>query len=152
MVRVRACGLSDVGMTRAHNEDSFESDPGHQLFVVADGMGGHSHGEIASRIAVETIRDFTRKALDQEGTWPYPFDERFNMTSNVLSNAVRLAHRKVLQAIGRDISLQGMGTTVVALLANGEGASIVHVGDSRVYRLRSGRFELLTQDRTWVNG
>ncbi len=151
MLRVRACGLSDVGMARSHNEDCFEIDSSHQLFVVADGMGGHSHGEIASRIAVETIRDFARRALDHEGTWPFPFDERFTLHSNVLANAVRLAHRNVLKAIGRDVALQGMGTTVVGLIAYRDAAAIAHVGDSRVYRCREGRLELLTQDHTWVN-
>jgi len=58
MIRVRACGLSDVGLTRSHNEDCFDIDPEHQVYVVADGMGGHSHGEVASRIAVKAIRDF----------------------------------------------------------------------------------------------
>jgi PPM family protein phosphatase len=151
MLRVRSSGLSDVGMTRSHNEDCFEIDVRHQLFVVADGMGGHSHGEIASRIAVDTIRDFTVSALDQESTWPAAYDERLTLSSNVLANAVRLAHRNVIKAIGKDISLQGMGTTVVSLLVERGNAAIAHVGDSRIYRLRQGRLELLTQDHTWVN-
>ncbi|HEX4954395.1 MAG TPA: Stp1/IreP family PP2C-type Ser/Thr phosphatase [Thermoanaerobaculia bacterium] len=138
-------------MTRAHNEDCFEIDTGRQLFVVADGMGGHSHGEIASRIAVETIRDFTKKALDLPGPWPYPYDSRLRHGSNILANAVRLAHRNVLKEIGKDAALQGMGTTVVGLLVDTEGASIAHVGDSRLYRWREGRLDLLTQDHTWVN-
>ena len=65
MLRVKACGLSDVGLTRAHNEDYFEIDPQHRLYVVADGMGGHSHGEVASQIAVNAIHDFIAKTADQ---------------------------------------------------------------------------------------
>ena len=118
MLRARACGLSDVGVLRSHNEDCFEIDPVHQLFVVADGMGGHSHGEIASRIAVQ---------------------------------AIRVAHDRVLKAIRQDGSLHGMGTTVVGMVLESNTMAVAHVGDSRAYRLRDGKFELLTQDHTWVN-
>ena len=76
MLRVRACGLSDVGVIRSHNEDCFEIDPEHQVFVVADGMGGHSHGEIASRIAVEAIREFVSKTADEDATLPFDIDPR----------------------------------------------------------------------------
>ena len=68
-MRVKACGLSDVGLTRAHNEDYFEIDPQHRLYVVADGMGGHSAGEVAAQIAVNSIRDFIVKSADRDTTW-----------------------------------------------------------------------------------
>jgi protein phosphatase len=151
MLRFRACGLSDVGMTRTHNEDCFEIDPERQLYVVADGMGGHSHGEIASRIAVETIRDFVDKAADLDATWPTRYDPALQRHSNALLSAIRLAHDNVLSAIGKDASLHGMGTTVAGFLVHDDLAAVAHVGDSRVYRLRGGRIELLTQDHTWVN-
>ncbi len=145
MLRARACGLSDVGVLRSHNEDCFEIDPEHQMFVVADGMGGHSHGEIASRIAVQAIRD-------QLATLP----ERLPVSSPPkhaarLRDAIRLAHERVLAAIRQDASLHGMGTTVVGMLLDGESVAVAHVGDSRAYRLRDGKLELLTQDHTWVN-
>jgi serine/threonine protein phosphatase PrpC len=69
MLRVRACGLSDVGLTRVHNEDYFEIDPRHRLYVVADGMGGHSAGEVAAQIAVRAIHDFIEKSVDRETGW-----------------------------------------------------------------------------------
>ncbi len=151
MVRVKACGLSDVGLTRAHNEDYFEIDPQHRLYVVADGMGGHSHGEVASQIAVNTIRDFIAKTADKDTTWPFGMDARLERHSNLLKMAVRMAHDQVLREISRDGSLYGMGTTVVGLLLGGQVAAVAHVGDSRAYRLRAGRLEQLTQDHTWVN-
>lgn len=150
MLRVKACGLSDVGMTRVHNEDCFALESAHQLFVVADGMGGHSHGEIASRIAVDTIRDFVIGGNGQSSP-PTADEARLRPHSHVLASAIRLAHGKVLAAIGRDSRLQGMGTTVAGVLVDGSVAAVAHVGDSRVYRARGGKLELLTQDHTWVN-
>ncbi len=151
MLRVKACGLSDVGMTRTHNEDCFEIESEHHLYVVADGMGGHSHGEIASRIAVETIRDFVVQS-DRNGGAPFPGqDPRGRRATHALISAIRLAHDRVLAAIGKDAALQGMGTTVAGMLVDRQGAAVAHVGDSRVYRVRDGRLELLTQDHTWVN-
>ncbi len=151
VMRVKACGLSDVGLTRAHNEDYFEIDPTHRLYVVADGMGGHSHGEVASRIAVDTIREFIASTADKDTTWPFGMDARLERHSNLLKMAVRKAHDHVLREITRDGSLYGMGTTVVGLLLAGRTAAVAHVGDSRAYRLRGGRLEQLTQDHTWVN-
>ncbi|MFY9825871.1 MAG: Stp1/IreP family PP2C-type Ser/Thr phosphatase [Thermoanaerobaculia bacterium] len=150
-LRIKACGLSDVGLTRAHNEDYFEIDPQHRLYVVADGMGGHSHGEVASQIAVTAIRDFVAKTADKDTTWPFGMDTRLERHSNLLKMAVRTAHDHVLRAISKDGSLYGMGTTVVGLLISGETAAVAHVGDSRAYRLRGERLEQLTQDHTWVN-
>lgn len=151
MLRVKACGLSDVGLTRAHNEDYFEIDPVHRLYVVADGMGGHSHGEVAAQIAVNAIRDFIAKTADRDTTWPFGMDARLSRHSNLLRMAVRMAHDHVLRAISKDGSLYGMGTTVVGLLLSGSIGAVAHVGDSRAYRLRNGLLEQLTQDHTWVN-
>ncbi len=146
MLRARACGLSDVGVLRSHNEDCFEIDPEHQVFVVADGMGGHSHGEIASRIAVQAIRDHLVGQADRSGT-----SGSSPTRAARLRDAVRLAHDRVLGAIRKDSSLHGMGTTVVSLLLDGESVAVANVGDSRAYRVRDGKLELLTQDHTWVN-
>jgi serine/threonine protein phosphatase PrpC len=150
-MRVKACGLSDVGLTRAHNEDYFEVDPRHRLFVVADGMGGHSHGEVAAQIAVQAIRDFIEKTGDRDTTWPSVADSRLQRHSNLLKMAVRLAHDRVMAAIREDGALSGMGTTVVGLVLEGSIAAVAHVGDSRAYRLREGRLDQLTQDHTWVH-
>jgi protein phosphatase len=151
MLRVKACGLSDVGLTRVHNEDYFEIDPEHRLYIVADGMGGHSHGEVAAQLAVNAIRDFVHKTADQDTTWPFGMDNRLERHTNLLKMAIRIAHDSVLRAISKDGSLYGMGTTVVGLLLAGNVAAVAHVGDSRAYRLRNGRLDQLTQDHTWVN-
>ena len=150
MLRVKACGLSDVGLTRAHNEDYFEVDPRHRLFVVADGMGGHSHGEVAAQLAVQAIREFIDKTDDKDTTWPSVVDSRLKRHTNLLKMAVRLAHDRVMAAIREDGTLSGMGTTVVGLLLEGATAAVAHVGDSRAYRLRDGRLDQLTEDHTWV--
>ena len=151
MLRLTACGRTDVGRARSHNEDCLAVEPEHGLFVVADGMGGHSHGEVASRVAVDAIRRFVGQARDDDSTWPFAYDSRLERHSNVLKAAVELAHDQVLAAIDENGSLAGMGTTVVGCLVAHGTASIAHVGDSRAYRLRDGRLELLTQDHTWVN-
>jgi protein phosphatase len=147
----RSSGLSDVGVIRSHNEDCFDIDPESQVFVVADGMGGHSHGEIASRIAVDAIRDFVTRTNDADATLPFEMDVALGRHGNRLRAAIRVAHDRVLRAIRQDASLHGMGTTVVGLLLDGTSAAVAHVGDSRAYRLRDGKLELLTQDHTWVN-
>jgi serine/threonine protein phosphatase PrpC len=275
MLRVKACGLSDVGLARVHNEDYFEIDPRHCLYVVADGMGGHSYGEVAAQIAVKAIHDFVERSVDRDSTWSFKLprvlaappdperspwtpngpaapgggshapatsgvalvaggsvaagasaalgnsaalgssgaagasapsrpaaegpaggsgalaglgeaagpgasgaptpptpqalqlaaeapqvkqappapndDERLARHSRLLKMAVRRAHDNVLTAISKDGSLHGMGTTVVGLLLVGPTAAVAHVGDSRAYRLRSGRLDQLTQDHTWVH-
>jgi protein phosphatase len=152
VIELRVSGLTDVGRARKHNEDCYEIDRDRLLFVVADGMGGHSHGEVASRIAVDTIRDFIQRenAADPAGensTGDGPLREH----SLKLRRAVRLAHDQVLEAIHQDGSLQGMGTTVVGLLVRDRTAALAHVGDSRAYRVRHGELRQLTQDHTWVH-
>ncbi len=150
-MRIHAVGLSDVGRARSHNEDCYEIDVEHGLYVVADGMGGHSHGEVASRLAVDAISDFAVESASEEATWPFPYDARFKRHSNRLRMAIRVAHLKVLQAIRQDRALTGMGTTVVGCMVDGATAAVAHVGDSRAYYVHQGRLDLLTQDHTWVN-
>jgi serine/threonine protein phosphatase PrpC len=151
MLRIKACGLSDVGLTRVHNEDYFEIDPRHKLYVVADGMGGHSYGEVAAQLAVRAIHDFIEKSGDRDSTAPAKMDDRLARHSNLLKMAVRKAHDNVITAISRDGNLHGMGSTVVGILVFGTTAAVAHVGDSRAYRLRNGRLDQLTQDHTWVH-
>jgi PPM family protein phosphatase len=151
MVLLRACGVSDRGLTRSHNEDCFELDRERQLYLVADGMGGHRHGEIASRLAVEAIRRFVAASGERDAALPYLPEAGLKHHSNVLKMALRIAHDNVLWAIQNDRRLFGMGTTVVGFLLEGDLAAIAHVGDSRAYRLRGGKLELLTADHTWVN-
>ena len=151
MLRIRSYGSTDVGLLRTHNEDFFAVSDRDQLYVLADGMGGHNHGEVASRIAVESIFEYLEDSLDTDGTLPVGYDPALQRHSYCLKRSIHSAHDKVLKAIREDGSLLGMGTTVVTAMHHDHVMSIAHVGDSRGYRLRSGRLELLTQDHTWVN-
>ena len=132
---------------RSNNEDALGVDPALGLFVVADGMGGYDGGEVASRIAVDTIQGFFRRnADDREATWPYAMDRALSFVENLLGIAVRLAHKGVcLRKQGR---LAEMGTTVAALALEDGSATMAHVGDSRIYRLRGGVLEQLTRDHS----
>lgn len=151
MLRIRSYGSTDVGLLRTHNEDCFAVSDRDQLYVVADGMGGHNHGEVASRIAVNSIFEFISQDEDNDGTLPLGYDASLHQHSNSLKRSIHAAHDHVLKAIRDDGSLLGMGTTVVTALRKDNILSVAHVGDSRVYRLRKGHLELLTQDHTWVN-
>jgi protein phosphatase len=152
MLRLTSYGSTDVGLLRTHNEDCFIVDDGDQVYVLADGMGGHNHGEVASKIAVNTIRDYLVEALDNnDSTLPLGYDSNLRRHSYSLKRSIHTAHDKVLKAIREDGTLLGMGTTVVGALHQDDVLTIAHVGDSRGYRLRDGHLELLTQDHTWVN-
>ncbi len=142
MLVVRAAAISDVGRARRLNEDSFAIEPEQGLYLVADGMGGHGHGEVASRLAARTVRESLGRGRRRRG-------RRSSMASR-LKKAIAAANRQVLEEVERDVSLQGMGTTLVALVLEGERAVVAHVGDSRAYRFRDGRLEPLTSDHTWV--
>lgn len=143
---------SDSGLKRTSNEDSYSSRPDVGLFVVADGMGGHVAGEVASRVAVEAIEAFIQETAgaDKNRTWPFPFDPSVSLESNRLRAAFRLANRKIASAIADSQDLRGMATTASAVLLGPQGASVAHVGDSRVYVLRSGKLEQITHDHSWV--
>lgn len=151
MVRIESFGITDVGLLRTHNEDCFEVDDDNQIYIVADGMGGHNHGEVASRVAVDSIRDFIAQSIDRDGTLPIGYDASLLQHSNRLKRSIHIAHDQVLTAIREDGTLLGMGTTIVGAMLDQGVLAIAHVGDSRGYRLRHGHLELLTQDHTWVN-
>src|SRR5262245_3772513 len=111
---VHACGLSNPGLVRKTNEDSFISDLELRLFVVADGMGGHSAGEVASRLAIEAIDGFMRRSHgDTEFSWPYGVDPNLSYDGNRLKTAIHLANRRVFRAAETHDDYTGMGTTVV---------------------------------------
>jgi protein phosphatase len=148
---VKSSGITDVGLLRTHNEDCFEADDQHEVYVVADGMGGHNHGEVASRVAVDSIREFIAQTVDRDGTLPIGYDANLLQHSNRLKRSIQVAHDQVLTAIREDGTLLGMGTTIVGAMLDSNILAVAHVGDSRGYRLRNGHLELLTQDHTWVN-
>jgi protein phosphatase len=144
--------ITDVGRKRKGNEDSLFVNLDQHLFVVADGMGGHAAGEVASKVAVEAINEFVELTSgDEEITWPFGLDENISYDGNRLKTAIRFANRKVLEATRERSEYEGMATTVAAVLVDGSSANLGHVGDSRVYLLRAGRIEQLTSDHSWVN-
>ena len=149
-MEVKAYGLTHVGRQRQHNEDSFLVEDTARLYLVADGMGGHAAGEIASRIAVDSISEFILHTKEDDGTWPHGYDEHFGRTTNRLMAAVRMANTRVLEAMRKDARLRGMGTTVVACMADDVKMSFAHVGDSRAYLIRDGRLSRITNDHSWV--
>ena len=143
---------SDPGLKRTSNEDSYATRPEVGLFVVADGMGGHVAGEIASRVAVEAIEAFIQETAgaDKNRTWPFPFDPTLSLEANRLKAAFRLANRRIASAIADSQDLRGMATTASAVLVGQRTACLGHVGDSRVYVLRAGALEQITNDHSWV--
>ena len=150
--RVLAAGLTDVGMKRTHNEDNFAVLEDDNLYVVADGMGGHASGEVASQIAIDTLQEFFKAtASDPEATWPYKMDKTRGYEENRLITAIKLSNLRIFQAAQRNTKLHGMGTTIACALVVEEGVLIAHVGDSRVYRVRDSKMEQLTDDHSLLN-
>jgi protein phosphatase len=143
---------SDPGLRRSSNEDSYCTRPDLGLFIVADGMGGHVAGEVASRVAVEAIEIFIQETAgaDKNRTWPFPFEPALSLEANRLKAAFRLANRRIASAIADSNDLRGMATTASAILTGPEGACVAHVGDSRVYVLREADLNQITNDHSWV--
>jgi serine/threonine protein phosphatase PrpC len=147
-MKIRYAAKTDVGMKRTHNEDYFSLMEDEQLFIVADGMGGHSSGEVASRLAAETVSEFYQRTKDEDATWPYKMDRNLSYIENRLVCGIKLANYKIYEAASKDIRFKGMGTTVVTCLINGDKIYIAHVGDSRCYRVRAGGLDQVTRDHS----
>jgi protein phosphatase len=143
---------SDPGLRRATNEDCHSTRGDIGLYMVADGMGGHVAGEVASRIAVEAVTAFVEETAgaDKNRTWPFPFEPTLSLDANRIKAAFRLANRRIANAIAESQELRGMATTASALLAGSEAVCVAHVGDSRVYALRDGELTQITHDHSWV--
>jgi protein phosphatase len=151
-MRVRFAGESNVGMKRAHNEDSFYLPESERLAIVADGMGGHASGEVASRMAVETISGFFKATQEeQQLTWPFKMDKGHRYDVNRMVTAIKLANLKIHEQAQKDPRCHGMGTTVVSALFLDDALVVGHVGDSRLYRRRDGAFEQITEDHSLLN-
>ena len=149
---IEAFGRTDVGRRRKVNEDSFLVAPDSHLYAVCDGMGGHNAGEVASRIAIETLGDFVeRSGVEKEITWPWGLESDLSIEANRLKTAIRLANSQVFQTAESREELAGMGTTVVAALVSGNVMTLGSAGDSRCYLVREGELRQLTQDDSWVS-
>lgn len=151
-VRMEIVGETNVGMKRTHNEDNFSIIAEENLTIVADGMGGHASGEVASKMAVDALREFFEAtAKDPDATWPYKMDKQRSYEENRLVTGVKLANLRIFEAAQREPRFRGMGTTIVVCLAVREGMIVGHVGDSRIYRIRKGAIEQLTEDHSLLN-
>ncbi|MFC1641469.1 Stp1/IreP family PP2C-type Ser/Thr phosphatase [Myxococcota bacterium] len=151
-MRIEVAGQTDVGRKRNHNEDNFAIMAEFGLYVVADGMGGHASGEIASKMAVDTLQEFfAATGDDPERTWPYKMDRSKGYEENRLITGIKLCNLRIYESAQRNSKQRGMGTTLVALFAVEDGVYVAHVGDSRVYRLRDGCLEQLTEDHSLLN-
>ena len=135
---IEAFGASDPGCVRSNNEDYYVVSPSLGLYVVADGMGSAQAGEHASKLASDTVWEVIQNAEKP-------------VTSDKLVSAFDEANRRVMEAASADPSMAGMGTTLVAVVDNGEEMVVGSVGDSRVYVYEKGQLQPLTEDQSWVN-
>ena len=153
---LRAYGATDKGRVRIRNEDRFAVDEGLQLLVVADGLGGHNAGEVASQLAVDNLVEFVRgsrapiNGANSAAEWPFGFDPALTAAGNAVRTGICLANAQILEKAMTTEEYSGMGTTLVVALVEGNRVSVGHVGDSRMYLLTSGRLRALTSDDSWA--
>jgi protein phosphatase len=153
-LKVRFSGETHIGMKRQHNEDSLyvPVPAAERLCIVADGMGGHASGEVASKMAVDTVAEHFENTRDEASiTWPYRLDPGDRYEATRLINGIQLANLRIYDRAQTDDNCHGMGTTIVAAFFCDDRVLICHVGDSRVYRLRDGRLFQLTEDHSLLN-
>lgn len=153
-MRLEVAGTTHVGMKRNHNEDNYLLMPEENLFCVADGMGGHSSGEIASKIAVAEVSEFFRMtARDEDATWPFKLDKARTYDENRLATGIKLANSRIYEASLAEAKYRGMGTTIVTTYFVNNHTLVGHVGDSRAYRFIAARKSLvqLTEDHSLLN-
>jgi serine/threonine protein phosphatase PrpC len=148
---IRAFGVTDIGCVRTSNQDRILVDDAAGLYIVADGMGGHGHGEVAAELAVTTSQFYVQASRDRfDVSWPFGYDVELSLDENRLRTAIQLANRQVWKSAEESPERAGMGTTIVAALVNGNHAALGNVGDSRIYLLRGGALTQLSSDDSWV--
>lgn len=149
MITVESAGLTDVGQKRKGNEDSLFLDDELNLYVVADGMGGHKAGEVASNIVVETLRDYMgRFGEGEDAKEPMDVDDSVSPEANRLLAAIELANRTVFDIAKQKAEYRGMGSTVSAIMITGNTLIASNVGDSPIYLIRDGEIDPLYQAHT----
>lgn len=150
---LRSAARTDVGLKRAQNEDNFLLVPEHGLYILADGMGGHNSGQLASHLAVTLIAEFFSDYLSHSVPPDLPYDAAPGLPyeANLLANAIKHANERIFIESCKDRAAEGMGTTITALLDTPSRLILAHVGDSRIYRQRQGRLKLLTVDHSLAN-
>lgn len=152
-MRARFAGLTDTGLLREHNEDSLLLLPEFRVVAVADGMGGHRSGDVASQLAVTTLADFFSVTVGLDATWPFPVDPNLSEEENYLVTGLRLANRRIFDRSLRTVADFGMGTTIVAAMfsKSAHRVTVGHVGDSRCYRVRDQTITQLTRDHSLIS-
>ena len=151
-MKLICAGMTHVGCAREHNEDDFYLSQGEEaLCIVADGMGGHSSGEVASAMAIRAIVDYYRETIPEDDVNGYEDNGEQDLDKLRLSEALRTANRAVFEAASSDENLDGMGTTIVSGYFTEEGVYMAHIGDSRAYRFRDGELEQMTPDHSLAN-
>jgi serine/threonine protein phosphatase PrpC len=148
---IQAAGRTDPGRVRGGNEDAHVIAPAIGMVAVADGMGGHNAGEVASRIAIDTLVGFVQSSgTDSSITWPFGFNTTISFGANQLTSAIMLANRKIRDQSQRDAAMGGMGSTLVVAMAVRHDLLFANIGDSRLYRWRGRALVQLTQDDSWA--
>jgi serine/threonine protein phosphatase PrpC len=152
-MRLSFAGKTDVGKQRDHNEDAILVSEAHRLILVADGLGGHHSGQVASGLCVSTIVDFLSISRDPDATWPFPYNLQLTDEENYLFTGLRLANKRIFDRAARLAEDAGMGTTCVGAMFSRDArhVSIANVGDSRCYRVRSDAIRQLTRDHSLVS-
>ena len=150
-LQVEVAGKTDVGCVRANNEDNFGYDSRYGIYVVCDGIGGQASGEVASKMGVDTVLRYFRDAAESGG-YPQVGDplEGISERGQALASAIRLANRTIHETGQHQVGRAGMGSTMVAALVHDDALSIANVGDSRIYLIRQGSIQQLTQDHSLV--
>ncbi len=146
--KLTCVGLTDTGRVREHNEDTIASDIDLGLVVLADGMGGYNAGEVASGIAVKTIVNLVREGIAREDMARPDQRSGLSRPAIILRDAIHRANKIIYQTARTQAECEGMGTTVVAAIFYDNKVSVAHVGDSRLYRLRSTQFSQVTLDHS----
>lgn len=147
-LKVRAYAHSDTGLRRSNNEDAYLLEPEHGLFAVSDGMGGHSGGEVASGLAVETLRRSLTTMPDADYLG-HPTVSNRRALFKWLTRSVDSINQSIQTRAEQEPMLHGMGCTLDTVLVRGNGLFVAHVGDSRVYQLRKGKLSRLTEDHSF---
>jgi protein phosphatase len=152
-LQIKSCGMTDVGLQREGNEDSFSVEDRFGLYMVADGMGGHLAGEVASRVAVEMINKsfskWSEHVVPLDEIFGFP-DESLSREGNYILGSIRLANRVIYEMACDYEQYNGMGTTIVSLLVASGLIVAANVGDSRMYLVRGKRIERMSKDHTIV--
>ena len=147
---VEVAGKTDIGCVRKNNEDNFGYDSRCGIFVVCDGMGGQAAGEVASKMAVDTLLKYFREAGRHGAHLNSKPKQTASSDAESLASAIQLANRTIHEAGTGQLGQLGMGSTIVAALVRGHSLAIGHVGDSRIYLIRQGAIQQLTQDHSLV--